>query len=80
MRAVIVEGCVKEISEFVRGLAKEKTIYDLEMELFEKTHSGPKRNFFDKYDETLKKTTEDTETACDNAEVLETTALAEVED
>lgn len=45
MRAIIVEGSVKEISEFVKGMEKEKTVYDLEMEIYEKTHSGPKRNF-----------------------------------
>lgn len=45
MRAIIIEGSVKEISEFVKGLEKEKTVYDLEMEIYEKTHSGPKRTF-----------------------------------
>ena len=46
MRAIIIEGSVKEISEFVKGLEKEKTVYDLEMEIYEKTHSGHKRTIF----------------------------------
>ena len=45
MRAIIIEGSVKEISEFIKGLEKEKTIYDLEMEIYEKTHSGQKEPF-----------------------------------
>lgn len=45
-RAIIVEGTVKEISEFVKGMEKEKTVYDLEMEIYEKTHSGHKSTIF----------------------------------
>lgn len=44
MRAIIVEGSVKEISEFVKGI--EKTVYDLEMEIYKKTHSGHKSTIF----------------------------------
>lgn len=46
MRAIIVEGSVKEISEFVKGMEKEKTVYDLEMEIYKKTHSGHKSTIF----------------------------------
>lgn len=46
MRVIIIEGSVKEISEFVKGMEKEKIVYDLEMEIYKKTHSGHKSTVF----------------------------------
>lgn len=53
MQAVIVEGSAKEISELVKELRKEKSAYELEMELFEKTHSGNKVSFYDMADKDI---------------------------
>lgn len=46
MQAIIVEGSLQEISDFVKSLGKGKNTYELEMELFEKTHHGHKSTIF----------------------------------